>query len=66
MNSFVPSRGSTNQNKLEFFGLTSFSSEIIGVSGVSFFSFSQIILFAAISASVIGDLSALRFFLNGF
>ena len=66
MNSFVPSRGSTNQNKLEFFGLLSFSSEITGIFGVSFFSLSQIILFAAMSASVIGYLSALIFFLNGF
>jgi hypothetical protein len=64
MNSFVPSRGSTNQNKLEFFGLLSFSSEITGIFGVSFFSLSQIMLFAAISASVIGDLSALIFFLK--
>ena len=62
MNSFVPSSGSTNQNRLIFFGLISFSSEIIGIFGVSFFKREQIILFAAISASVIGDLSTLRFF----
>ena len=63
INSFVPSKGSTSQycshDDLILNGISEFSSESIGISGVSTLSLSHIILFESVSALVNGDKSSL-------
>ena len=57
-NSFVPSKGSINQNVFLFLkSIILDSSEMIGILGKSFLISRHIILLAAISALVTGDLS---------
>ena len=69
MNSFVPSRGSTNQNWFQCFlmlySIFFSSSERMGMLGVSFFSLLIIILLEVLSAAVNGDRLSLSSMLIG-